>query len=411
MSARLPAALALTAATAAGGMLVALRRELRRAAPPSAAPARLGDWFDPAALRRNRRFRRGTWALAVASAPVAPAVTLVLAQTGPRWRPTLVRAVGGRAPLAGAGVAIGLTAAVRLATLPSAAGRYGWGRHHGLITQGARSWAADVGKAAAVEGLLAGLFGTALAAMLRRSPRLWWLGLAALGGVVSAALAALSPLLLEPLFQKARRLEDPELREEVLALARRAGVPAREVRVSDASRRTTAANAYVSGLGRTRHIVLFDTLLRDLPREEVRFVIAHELAHVRRRHVARSLAWTAALGVPGCLALFALVGWRTGWEQPDADLVVRRLALVLAAAGVAGPVLAPVGAWASRAREREADWAAIQATGEPEAAIGAHRRLMERALGVPDPPRWIQLLFGSHPTTLERIGLALRAKG
>ncbi len=180
--------------------------------------------------------------------------------------------------------------------------------------------------------------------------------------------------------------------------------------MSDASRRTTAPNAYVSGVGRTRRIVLFDTLVRDLPRDEVRYVVAHELAHVSRRHVARGLAIGATLAVPACLALGALVAWRTGDGPPDPELALRRASLAALGATALGVLGGPLAAWLSRAHEREADWAALGVTGEPDAVIRAHQSLIGRSLGVPDPPRWVRLLYGSHPTALERIGLALRAR-
>jgi len=246
--------------------------------------------------------------------------------------------------------------------------------------------------------------------LLHRAPRGWPLGLAAISGAGTLALATLSPRLIEPLFQRTRPLEDPELAASVLELARRSGVPAKEVVVSDASRRTTAPNAYVSGVGPTRRIVLFDTLLRDMPPDEVRFVVAHELAHAARRHVRRRLLAGAAFAVPGCLALGALVAWRTGGERPDATLALRRAALAAAGAAALGTAAGPLGSWLSRAQEREADWSAVLVTGEPEAAVRTHQSLVSRGLGVPDPPRWVQILFGTHPTALERIGLALRAR-
>jgi STE24 endopeptidase len=407
----LPATLALTAAATGAGVLIAMRGELRAAAPPSAEPARLEDWFEPARLGRNRRFRRGTWAMALAAAPIGPVAALAMAATGARWRPLLLRTAGGRVGPAGFAAGAGLALAAASAGLPIAAARLAWGRRYGLVVQGTGAWAGDVAKAAAIEAGFAGLAGTTLVRLLRRAPRAWPLGAAGLAAGASVALSALSPLVLEPLFQRARRLEDTGLRDEVLDLARRLGVPARDVLVNDASRRTTALNAYVSGLARTRRIVLFDTLLKGMPRDQVRFVIAHELAHVAGRHVRRRLAWGAALTLPGCLALAGLVAWRTGWERPGPDLALRRLSLVFAGAAVLGSAAAPVAAWASRAHEREADWAAIGATGEPRAAIRAHQTLVTQSLGVPDPPRVVQLLMGSHPSALERIGMALRERG
>jgi STE24 endopeptidase len=405
------AALGVVAAGAAALVVDRLRRRLADARPPGAPPARLEDHFDAAVAAGDRRFRRVGWGLAAAGAPLGPALAVGAALTGARWRPVLLRAAGGRGPLAGALFGAGLASAGAVTGLPLGLARYGWGRRGGVVVQPLGGWLADRAKGTAIEAAVAGALAAALAALLRRSPRLWPLGLAGIGAGASVGLAALSPVLIEPLFQRTRPLADEGLSNDVLDLARRSGVTARTVLVSDASRRTTAGNAYVSGLGRTRRIVLFDTLIRDRPRPELRFVVAHELAHVARRHVLRATAWSAVLGVPACAGLAALVGWRTGFGRPDPELVLRRLALIAAGAAVAGPLAAPFGAWASRAYEREADWSALVATGDPDGAVAAIRSLVTQARGVPDPPRWVQGWLGTHPTPLERIGAALAAGG
>jgi STE24 endopeptidase len=273
----------------------------------------------------------------------------------------------------------------------------------------------DLAKGLGVQLVIAGAVGAGAAVLIARAPRWWWAGLAAGVAALVYALSLLSPLLLEPLFQRTEPLRDPALSAQVLELAERAGVEADDVKVNDASARTTAANAYVSGLGGSRHIVLYDTLLRDFPRDQVRMVVAHELAHVERRHVLKGSTWGAALAVPACLLVFAVVGWRTGFRpagrgREGVDLVVRRVAVAAAAAAVITAASAPLGSWVSRAYEREAEWRALSIAGDPQAAIGLQQGLVRRSLGVPDPPGAIQVWFGSHPTALERIGMALRAR-
>ena len=185
-----------------------------------------------------------------------------------------------------------------------------------------------------------------------------------------------------------------------------------DVKVNDASARTTAANAYVSGFGGSRHIVLFDTLLRDFPRDQVRAVVAHELAHVARRHVLKGSAWGAALLVPAALLCFAVVGWRTGFaaagrDEEGADLVLRRLAVVAATVAVLS----------ARAPALQLDQPRLRARGR----LARPARLPERRRGDRPPagageveprrsrsPEIVQVWFGSHPAALDRIGLALR---
>lgn len=390
-----------------------LRWRLWSSGVPSVDPAPLRDYFDPAALARNRDYRRGAWTMAVAGIPIASAAAVGVALTGSRWRPALVRAARERPWRAGAGFAVGLSLVTFAVGLPLGAARYAWGRHYGLITQGVPGWATDLAKGLAIQLVIAAFIGAGAAVLIARAPRLWWAGLAAAIAVFIGLMSLLSPILIEPLFQKTRPLEDRALSAEVLDLARRSGVSADDVKVNDASVRTTAANAYVSGIGASRHIVLYDTLLRDFPRDQVRVVVAHELAHVSNRHILKGSIWGAALAVPGCLLIFAAVGWRTGFrpagrDAAGCDLVLRRLAVAAAAATIVSAATAPIGTWVSRAFEREADWDALQVTRDPQADIGLQQGLVEKGLGVPDPPLPIRVWFGTHPTALERIGLALR---
>jgi STE24 endopeptidase len=407
------AGLAALALAGAGGAVALLRWRLWSGPVPAPLRVALSDYFDPAELSRNRDYRRGVWAMATAAVPVAPAVAIGVALAGRRWRPAVLGLARGRSWRAGLVFGVGLALALTVAALPLGIARYAWGRRYGLVTQRVWSWLADVGKAALIEAIVLGLTGLVLAVLLRRSPRLWWVGLAGLAAALIYGVTLLSPLVVEPLFQKTEPLKDRRLAAEVLDIARRSGVEARDVKVNDASRRTTTANAYVSGLGASRHVVLYDTLLRDFPRDQVRMVVAHELAHVSRRHVVKGATWGAALAAPACVALLALVGWRTGFSRPGndgegADLVLRRVAVVAAGAIALGAASAPLGNWVSRAYEGEAEWRALQVTGDAGAAIRLQEGLVRQNLGVPDPPAWVRLWFGTHPTALERIGLARR---
>ncbi|MDX6645807.1 MAG: endopeptidase [Miltoncostaeaceae bacterium] len=402
-------------ALAGAGALAALaRRGVLRNGVPDAPRAPLADHFEEYELAANRRYKRVAWALAAAGTALVPAGAIAVAASGPRWRPTLARLAGGRPWRAGLAFGAGTTIAGAAAGLPLAVARYAWGRRGGLVVQPARGWIADVGKEVALEAGAAGLLGMAAGELMARRPTDWWAGVAALSGVAGLAIVVLSPIVVEPLFQRTEPLRDRELADRILELARLLGVPARSVLVNDASRRTTASNAYVSGVGPSRHVVLFDTLLRDHPPEQVRFVVAHELAHVARRHLMRSVVWSGAFAAPASLALFALAGWRTGFAAPPSgregsDLLLRRLAIAGAGAAVLGTAAAPAANWLSRAHEREADWTALRATGDPAAGAALQRDLVLRSRGVPDPPRWVRFWFGSHPDALERIGLALRA--
>ncbi|MGD9697073.1 MAG: M48 family metalloprotease [Thermoleophilia bacterium] len=412
-STRRAAALAVAAAAGAGGIVALLRWRLWSAGVPSVDAAPLGRFFDPDALTRNRDYRRGLWIMAGIGVPLASLTAVGVALLGPRWRPAVVRAARATPWRAGAITGAGLAAATFAVALPLSVARYAWGRDYGIVTQGVPGWAVDALKGLGIQIVLTGLLGAGLAALIARAHRLWWVGLAAAVAALVYAASLLSPLVVEPLFQRTEPLRDPRLSAQVLDLARRAGVTADDVKVNDASSRTTAANAYVSGLGGSRHVVLYDTLLRDFPEDQVRAVVAHELIHVERRHVLKGSTWGAALGVPACLLIFAAVGWRTGFARPgrDAegcDLVVRRVAVAAAAATIVMAASAPLGNWVSRAYEREADWRSMGIAHDPAAMIGLQQGLVERSLNVPDAPPIVRFWFGTHPTPLQRIAMALR---
>ena len=170
----------------------------------------------------------------------------------------------------------------------------------------------------------------------------------------------------------------------------------------DASRRTTAANAYVSGLGPTKRVVLFDTLLSRYSRDEVRVVVAHELSHVRHWDVLRGVAYSAIVAPPAARAvqrLSALLG-------PDHASPAAVPALALAAALVAAPT-GVISNRLSRALERRADEYSLDLAGAPDAFISFERRIAVQNVGDLRPPRVVTSLLATHPPTAERIGAAV----
>ncbi len=185
-------------------------------------------------------------------------------------------------------------------------------------------------------------------------------------------------------------------------------MPVSDVLVADASRRTTTLNAYVSGLGSTRRVVLYDNLVRDVPQRETLVVVAHELGHAKNHDVALG----TSLGAAGVLLASGLLGLvlrrrrllaRSGvLGAGDPEVVPLLLALVAVATLVASPVQNTV----SRAIEARADRESLAATHDEVGFERLQEELSTRSLSDPEPPAWSQLWFGSHPTTLQRIGLA-----
>jgi STE24 endopeptidase len=198
------------------------------------------------------------------------------------------------------------------------------------------------------------------------------------------------------------------LRTELMALAERDGVPVRDVLVADASRRTRAVNAYVSGLGPTRRVVVYDTLLREAPPEEVTAVVAHELGHAKDRDVLTGTL-TGALGAAAAVvAVYLLGSWSGLLRAAGVDSISepRAIALLLAVGTVAGLLSAPGQAFLSRRTEARADAHALALTSDPAAFEAMQRRLSTVNLADPDPPRWEYLYFATHPTTVQRMAAA-----
>lgn len=272
----------------------------------------------------------------------------------------------------------------------------------GLITQSWRGWAGDLAKQLGIEAVMAGTAGGAIVELTRRYPKGWWLPAAAGSVGLGTLLGALAPVLLDPIFNDFDPLPEGELRSDVLDLAEEAGVKVGEVYAVDASRRTTGANAYVTGLGPTKRVVLFDTLIDRYGRDEIRVVVAHELAHVRHRDVLRGVAYGALVAPAAALAV-----QRVSWALSPARASAAALpALALAAALVTAPT-ALIGNRLSRALERGADDYSLELSKAPEAFISFERGIAVQNVADVEPPRWVSRLLATHPPTMERIGAAV----
>jgi STE24 endopeptidase len=281
----------------------------------------------------------------------------------------------------------------------------------GLSTQSLRDWMADRVKA----GLIAGTLGLVMLQFLYLAlttwRAIWWLPVGVVYLIFGAVLSAVAPILIMPLFFKFTPLEGEHraLADRLIVLAEAAGTHVRGVYRIDMSRRTTTANAALMGLGRSRRIVLGDTLLSEFSPDEIETVLAHELAHHVHRDILLGVIlqsfvtlvglWIASLGLQWGVDRFGLNG-------VDDVAGLPWLALVL---GGFGLVTAPLlNAW-SRWRERLADRYATRATGKPLAFASALVRLADQNLGQLEPSPWVELLLHSHPALGKRIAAAKTA--
>jgi STE24 endopeptidase len=287
----------------------------------------------------------------------------------------------------------------RLVTLPLAILMRRRALHAGLTNQDWSAYAVDLAKGLGVQVVATSIVLLVLIGAARRWPRAW----PAVAGLLLAGLVMAGsfvyPLLVEPLFNHFEPLPDGELRSQILELSHEEGVHVDDVLVADASRRTTTLNAYVSGFGSSRRVVVYDNLLDDVDRREVLSVVAHELGHARHDDVLTG----SLLGAAGALLGVGLLGLLVGGVADP-----RRVPRLLALAAVATLLASPLQNSISRRIETRADVASLRTTDDPEAFIAVQRELALRSLADPTPYAVSQFWFGTHPTTLQRIALAQR---
>jgi len=283
-------------------------------------------------------------------------------------------------------------------------------RRYGLLHQSMRPWLADHLKASAIGGAL-GLAGVEVIYGLLRTTPWWWLVAAAVFFAGSVVMTFVVPVWVLPLFYRLTPLEPGPLRDGLLALAERAGVPVVGVWIADQSRKSRTANAAVIGLGRTRRILLFDTLVADFTPEEIRSVLAHELGHHVHGDIRRGLAVQGAL----TLVTFAVadIGLRAGvgvWglSGPADPAGLPWLGLILVVLGV---IAMPLGNAFSRRIERQADDFALVTTADAAAFIGAMERLARSNLAERRPHPVKEFMLYSHPAIDRRIARARAITG
>ncbi|GAB3351326.1 M48 family metallopeptidase [Modestobacter lapidis] len=384
--------------------------ELIPTPPGGRTPVDPSATFSPAEMERANSFAAARRPASLAALLLSLLVSAVFGLT--RAGAAVIRAVarplgGGWAWQALLGT-VALVVIGRLATLPLSA--YGEVVRHryGLSTRSWGLWVRDVATSTAISAGVTALVVLAVVALARWAPRTWWAWAAAGTAGLVVAGSFLYPLVIEPAFNRFEPMPPSALRSELFALAERSGTPVDDVLVADASRRTTALNAYVSGFGSSRRIVVYDTLLDRLPDAQIESIVAHELGHVANRDVLTG----TLIGALGSAAAVALLGWLLGWTpllrragaDGPGDPRIIGLLLFLVAAGTL--LSTPVQDGVSRRVEARADLHALDLTGDPAGFAGVQRELGVANLSDPDPPAAWQWFFGTHPTTAQRVAFA-----
>jgi len=284
----------------------------------------------------------------------------------------------------------------------------GYYREHmyGLSTQGLGGWFRDWGKGLLLQVILLLPTVNLLYLFIRRDPLRWFLPAGGVLTVLILVLAFAAPVLIDPLFHTFTPLKDADLKGRVIRLAERAGVAVEQVLEADASRRTVKANAYVTGFGQTKRIVLYDTLLTRASADEVEVVLAHEMGHRMYHHIWKGVGLSVVALFVG-LGITALVlrwGSARGLITHPADPA--GLPLLILTLLLLSLVTLPLQNVVSRHFERQADRAALELTGNRQAHIKVEVDLARSNLADITPPRWAVLLLYTHPPVLERIAIA-----
>ena len=369
-------------------------------------PVAANDFFAADELLRASDFRNGQRLLLVGGLAAQALVVGGLALGRPRSARYLLGRMSARRVLGTAAAGVLVVVVAEAAAFPATLAAHERSVDAGLSTQALGPWLGDQAKALLIAAIVAGAGAAAFSALIRRYPRRWWVP----GSVVvvgyGAAMSLLAPILIAPRFNDFDELpESSELRASVVELGQRAGVEVGDVFRVDASRQGTALNAYVAGIGPTKRVVLYDTLIESTPESELESVVAHELGHVANSDIPRGILFAALvtpLGLIGVRELAGAMAYRAGTEPglpASVPALFLAIALVSFAVGVPANQL-------SRKVEASADAFALRITGDPAALVNLQVRLAERNLSDVDPPGWARVLFGTHPTTLERIGSA-----
>ena len=355
--------------------------------PPTPPVVPAADVFSHAQIQRAQDYREPGYLLTLAALAIQLAVAWLIA-----WRG---RAQAARLPAVAAAFVV--AAVIIAAALPIQYWEHLRARDVGIDLRSGWAWAYDAG----LQTALLALAVAAVYAVARLAHRRFGaLGVALAAWLVVALLTALQPLVIDPLFISTRPLPAAAAAQAAV-LERRMDAHPRSITVGDASSRTTAENAQVDGLGPTVRVVVDDTSLDQSP-AQLRALLAHELAHVSRRHTLAGVLWFGVIGLPAILLALAAAGRLTAGRPRSAAAVPLVLACVLTAA----TLLLPVENLVSRRIEAEADWVGLRATHDPAGMESLNKRLALAGLSNPDPPGWAVWLLFDHPPVMDRIAVA-----
>jgi len=317
-----------------------------------------------------------------------------------------IASLSGSFVAAGAIFALVLLAAETLIDIPFSLYRnFRIENRYGFNTMTAKLWSIDLIKTVAISAVLGTLVTAAALSIVQASPAWWWLWVWAFLLVFGVFMMYISPYVIEPLFFKFEPVKAEGLEEKIRQLMERAGLKVSRVFQVDASRRSRHSNAYFTGIGRVKRIVLFDTLIEQMTQDELLAVLAHEVGHWKKRHVLKRMVLTEASAFLGLFITFHLLGWDGLPRMISLENAsfYARVVIVGFLGSLALFPLTPLFSYLSRKDEREADRFAAELTGRPGAMASALVKLSRENLSNLHPHPLYAKFYYSHPPVVERI--------
>lgn len=299
----------------------------------------------------------------------------------------------------GTGMLLGMLglAIVWLVGIPFRLAAHWWNRRYDQSSLDYLSWLVEDWTVLGAQFLSICLALLIVMGLARRIGDNWWLP----GAAVFVAIASLFTFVAPYLDYTTDPLRDETLLAAAESYERELGLPDIPIRVEEVSADTDQANAYAYGIGPTRRVVFWDTILDDpFTTGAQKVVLAHELAHHSQEHLPKGIGWFALFAVPGAWILMRATRGRGGMGVPEA------IPLALVVVAVLQLATAPASTWLSRRMEAEADWKALQVTQDPASMETLFVAFSETSLGDPDPPRWVELMLGTHPSLADRVSMA-----
>ena len=277
---------------------------------------------------------------------------------------------------------------------------------YGFNTTTARIWITDFIKSQAIGAILLAFLMAVVFWLISWSPEQWWLWVWGFMAAFSLFMMFISPYVIEPLFNKYEPVTEEGLEEDIRVMMEKAGLKVGKVQQMDASRRSHHSNAYFTGIGKVKRIVLYDTLIKQMSHAEIVAVLAHEIGHWKKGHIWKRLLWAEIMALAGSWLSFNLLAWPGLPEllvlPADTSLPAKMVILGFVASLVMFP-LGPFSAWRSRCHEREADRFASDLTGRPQDLASALVKMSAENLSNLFPHPFYAAFYYSHPPVVERV--------